>query len=361
MIFKQALQRELSRTFTATLVVLVTIVMTMMLIRTLGLASKGSVNPQEVFLVMAYSVLGHIPTILTLSLFISLVSTLSRMMRDSEMVIWLSSGQSLLGFLKPLFSFSVPLLITISVMALLVWPWTNSQMQDLRTRFEQRGDLERITPGQFQESSNGKRVFYIDKASEPDGDVKGDVKVQSLPRSVFIATFDGTKEVVTSARNGRIEQIGGIPYLLLDAGQRLERDTATGAIKLTRFETLGANVQASALAQDARQPKAMSSYALLTEGKPEHWGELAWRMSLALAAINLIVLALALSSVNARSGKSGNLMIAVFAFIIYYNMMNVAQAWISSNQIGFLPAMLALHGTVLAAGCTLLLRRTLKP
>jgi lipopolysaccharide export system permease protein len=72
-------------------VVLVTIVMTMMLIRTLGLAAKGSVNPQEVMMVMAYTVLGYLPTILSLSLFIAIVGTLSRMYRDSEMVIWFSS------------------------------------------------------------------------------------------------------------------------------------------------------------------------------------------------------------------------------------------------------------------------------
>ena len=72
MLFHSSLRKELSRSFGATLVVLVTIVMTMMLIRTLGLASKGSVNPSEVFLVMAYTVLGYMPTILSLSLFVAI-------------------------------------------------------------------------------------------------------------------------------------------------------------------------------------------------------------------------------------------------------------------------------------------------
>ena len=65
MLFHSSIRKELSRSFGATLVVLVTIVMTMMLIRTLGLASKGSVNPAEVFLVMTYTVLGYMPTILS--------------------------------------------------------------------------------------------------------------------------------------------------------------------------------------------------------------------------------------------------------------------------------------------------------
>eukprot|EP01036_Dinobryon_divergens_P043855 gene43856-58460_t len=135
MLFHSSLRKELSRSFGATLVVLVTIVMTMMLIRTLGLASKGSVNPQEVFLVMAYTVLGYMPTILSLSLFIAIVGTLSRMYRDSEMVIWFSSGRGLMDFVKPLFRFAWPVLILIAVMALVGWPWANSQTIGMRKQY----------------------------------------------------------------------------------------------------------------------------------------------------------------------------------------------------------------------------------
>ena len=45
MLFHSTIRKELARTFGATLVILVTVIMTMMLIRTLGQASKGSVNP----------------------------------------------------------------------------------------------------------------------------------------------------------------------------------------------------------------------------------------------------------------------------------------------------------------------------
>ena len=53
MLFDSSLKQELNRSFGATLVVLVTVVMTMVLIRTLGLASNGNVNPAEVSLVLA--------------------------------------------------------------------------------------------------------------------------------------------------------------------------------------------------------------------------------------------------------------------------------------------------------------------
>ena len=55
MLFDSSIRKELARSFGATAVVLITVVMTMMLIRTLGQASRGSVNPQDVMLVMGYT------------------------------------------------------------------------------------------------------------------------------------------------------------------------------------------------------------------------------------------------------------------------------------------------------------------
>ncbi len=105
MLFHSTLRKDLARNFGAALVILVTIVMTITLIRTLGQASRGSVNPSDVVLVMSLSVLGQMTTIATLSLFITVVATLSRMYADSEMVIWFSSGRGLGNFIWPPVSF----------------------------------------------------------------------------------------------------------------------------------------------------------------------------------------------------------------------------------------------------------------
>ena len=106
MLFHSTIRKELARSFGATLVILITVIMTMMLIRTLGQASKGSVNPSDVMMVMGYALLGQLPTILGLSLFIAIVGTLSRMYSDSEMAIWFSSGRGLAMFLGPLLRFA---------------------------------------------------------------------------------------------------------------------------------------------------------------------------------------------------------------------------------------------------------------
>lgn len=351
MLFHSSLRKELSRSFGATLVVLVTIVMTMMLIRTLGLASKGSVNPSEVFLVMAYTVLGYMPTILSLSLFIAIVGTLSRMYRDSEMVIWFSSGRGLVDFVQPLFRFAWPVLALIAIMALLGWPWANSQTIGMRAQYERRSDIERVTPGEFRESAGRIRVFFIDKDT-PDG---------ATATNVFIWAIERGLQITTSARSGRIENVGEHRYLMLSNGQRVERpllQTATSGLKISEFETYGTRAGGNdSFTADTTPARAKPTLQLLREPGDTNRGELAWRIGMLLAAINFVLLALTVSSVNPRVGRSGNLLFALFAFVVYYNMLNLGQSWISSGRYGMGSFMLLLHGGVLLIGVIWLVLR----
>ena len=340
MLFHSSLRKELARSFGASLVVLVTIVMTMSLIRTLSQASRGAVNPQEVLMVMGYSVLGYLPPILTLCLFIAIVGTLSRMYKDSEMVIWFAAGRGLSAFLNPLFRFAWPVLAVIALLALVVWPWANQQTQDMKDRYGKRGDLERVAPGQFQESASGNRVFFLDKDT-PDN---------KSGKNIFISSSDRGKETVTSARSGRIVARGDDQFLQLNNGQRLEKSLTTPGLKISEFEEYANRIGGGELGpQDKTPAKALSTWALITEPTAPNRGELAWRLGLALAALNFVVMAVAVSSVNPRAGRSGNLVFALFAFVVYYNLLNLGQNWISGGRASLLGFMVSLHGGALLA------------
>jgi len=351
MLFQSSIRKELARSFGATLVVLITIVMTIVLIRALGQASRGYINPQDVVLYMAYSGLGRLPTILTLSLFVAMVGTLSRMYRDSEMVVWFTSGQGLAVFLKPLFRFAWPVLLIIALLSLFVWPWTNQQTQDMRERFESRSDLDRIAPGQFQESSSGNRVFFIDR------DTSGGDKSST---NVFIASNENGKSSITTARSGRIETKGSDQVLLLENGQRVESVAGNPSLKISEFSVYGAKTGGTApLAAGFVAAKLLSSQALLGDPTLANLSELAWRLGLVLSAINCVVLAVALASVNPRGGRGGNMVLVLLTFVVYNNLLNLGQSWVFVGLIGFGPFLLALHGGILLlAGAWLVKRNT---
>jgi lipopolysaccharide export system permease protein len=349
MLFHSSIRTELARSFGATLVVLFTIVLTVLLIRTLGLASRGSVNPEEVMLVLGYTVLGYTQTILTLALFIAIVSTLSRMYRESEMIIWFASGRSLGSFLSPVLRFSWPILLVILAMVLLVWPWANRQSAELRFRFENRGDLQRVTPGQFQESSSGRRVFFIDKDTT-DG---------TEGRNVFIsATEKSGAETVTSAHSGRIEWLEDRQFLMLKNGQRLEDNPTSGQFKLSAFELYGAQIGAAKTAiSGSNALRARSTLTLIQDRNVAHMGELTWRIGVAMTALNLVLLGVATTVSNPRAGRSGNLVFTLFAFIVYFNLLNVGQRWVTAGQVHWLVLLVALHGSVFALSAAWLAKR----
>ena len=336
MLFHSSLRKDLARSFGATVVVLSTIVMTNVLIRTLGEATVGGVNPSEIMLVMGFSVLSHLTTILTLSLFISIVSTLSRMYADSEMVIWFSSGRGLASFARPVFRFAWPILLTIAALALVVWPWSNRQAQDLTDRYAQRNDIERVAPGQFQESAGGKRVFFIDKET-PDN---------KTGTNVFVSSIEGDIESITSARQGKIEIQNGERILNLNFGQQVLRNTRTGDVRVIEFNDYKVVIDPDVNTNSVNAPSMTSTLDLIRNPTPRHMGELAWRLGLGLAAINLLLLALALSTSNPRVGRSYHTALALLVFVVYYNMINVGQSWIGSGRVSFTGFLLALHGGV---------------
>ncbi len=345
MLFDSTLRRDLARSFGATLVIILTIVLTLMLIRTLGQAALGKVSPQDVVLLLGFTALAHLPTMLALSLFIAVVATLSRMYRDSEMVIWFASGASLARFVRPVVRTAWPVLLVVGLTALLVWPWVNQRTSEIRQRFEGRSDLSRVAPGSFQTSADGSRTFFIDRdASDP-----------STGRNVFVLTTTQHSESVTTARSGRIEWRGDDRVLVLERGQRNESNTKTGERTLSRFDqytvTVGERVPET---ESQRPPKARSTMDLLRAPSPPFQGELAWRLGLLLGAANMTLLGVGLSHTNPRRAGNWNLLFALLAFIVYYNLINLSQAWVSGGKLGLGTALMATHGLAFAVAVALI-------
>jgi lipopolysaccharide export system permease protein len=183
-------------------------------------------------------------------------------------------------------------------------------------------------------------VFFIDKES-------ADNKSGS---NVFIASSLNGKTSVTSARSGRIEFVNGERFLLLDNGQRLD-SPATGTLekKLSQFESYGIRVPDDVLATEYAAPaKAVRTLTLLREPTRANKAELAWRIGLALAAVNLVLIAVTVPGISPRSGRGGNLVLALLTFVVYYNLISLGQTWIAGGRIGMGAYLLILHGGAFA-------------
>lgn len=345
MLFDSTLRRDLARTFGATLVVLLTIVITMLLVRTLSLAASDIVQPRDVVLVLGYTTLGHLATILILSLFVAIIVTLGRMYRDSEMAIWFASGLDLARFMRPVLYTFWPVLVVIVLLLAFAWPWVNRNSSELRDRYAQRSDLARVSPGVFQSSSDGRRVFFVER------DPSDEVSV----RNIFALSNKDNLESVVSARGGRIDVEGDDRFLVLESGQRSDVDTASGETTIAGFESYRALIDIKALRRMQEQPpKTMDTIELLGTPTPRNQGELAWRLGLMVAAVNLSLLAIGLAHVNTRRPSNLNLVVALVGSLAYFNSINLTQSWVSNGRFGMAEAFLVLHGGVFLVALALL-------
>jgi lipopolysaccharide export system permease protein len=345
MLFDRTLRRDLARTFGATLVVLLTIVITLLLVRTLSLAASDIVEPKDVVLVLGYTTLGQLATILSLSVFVAIVVTLGRMYRDSEMAIWFASGLDLARFVRPVLATFWPVLLVVCLLLTFAWPWVNRNSTELRDRYAQRSDLARITPGVFRASSDGNRVFFVER------DPRDEVSV----RNVFALLNKKGVETVVSARGGRIDVEGEERFMVLEAGQRSDVDGATGESTLAGFETYRALVDIQALrrAQEL-PPKSVDTVDLVRNPTQRNQGELVWRLGLMFASLNLALLAIGLSHVNNRRPSSLNLVFALLGSLAYFNAINLTQSWVASGRFRLATALVALHGGVFLFAVALL-------
>ena len=345
MLFDSSLRRELARTFGATLVVLLTIVITMLLVRTLSLAASDVVEPKDVVLVLGYTALGHLATILNVSLFVAIVVTLGRLYRDSEMAIWFASGLDLARFVRPVLQTFWPVLLVVCLLLVFAWPWVNRNSSELRDRYAQRSDLARVAPGVFQSSADGRRVFFVER------DTADELSV----RNVFALSNKDELESVVSARGGRFDMRGDDRFLVLENGQRSDINTRNGESTLAGFESYRVLVDIKALRRAQEQPpKTMATLALMREPSLKNQAELVWRFGLMMAAVNLPLLAIGLSHVNTRRPNNWNLVLALLGSLSYFNLVNLTQTWVAGGRYGMTVAFATLHGGVFLLALALL-------
>jgi len=103
--------------------------------------------------------------------------------------------------------------------------------------------------------------------------------------------------------------------------------------------------------------KSMSTPELISNPGPIYRGELVWRIGLPLSALLLALLAIPLSFVNPRAGRSLNLVLAILVYMIYNNVLSIAQAWVAQQRIGLVAGLWGVHLIMLVILAVLFARR----
>lgn len=341
MIYRRAVQREFAQTALVVFVALFSILMTTQLIRLLGQAAGGRVAPEAVMALLGFGALGYLPVLLSLTLFVSVLMTLSRMYRDSEMVVWFSSGLSLRNWISPVLRFAIPIILSILALSMYLAPWAQSKSGEMRQRMDQRDDVSKVSPGVFRESSSGDRIFFVEGVS---GAQSGNGQV----KNVFMNSIQHGRIGIMAAASGHVEQApNGDRFVVLDNGHRYEGMPGTPEYRVMQFERYALRTETRESRGVEMSPRALSLHHLLREPTPDNLGELLWRVGVPVSAAILALLAIPLSFVNPRAGRANNLIFAVLAFMIYSNLISLCQAWVARGKLPFELAVWVVHVVML--------------
>jgi lipopolysaccharide export system permease protein len=304
------------------------------LIRLLGESVSGLLAVEGVMALVGFTTLNYLPIVLSVSLYLSVLLTLTRCYRDSEMVVWFSSGIGLTRWIRPVMGFTIPVVCVIALLSFVLAPWAKMKAEEFKKQLDTRDDVAMAAPGVFRESNQSDRVFFLENVDTKNNRVS----------NIFVQSVQNSKEGTMVAKEGLQETAAnGDRFIVLLNGTRYEGIPGQNDYKIVEFDRYAVRIESAEIKDTQLDRKSLTTFALLRDPNAGNLSELAWRIGSPLSALILAALAIPLSFVNPRSGRSYNLMVAVVIYMVYNNMIGVATTWLAKGKIGLMSGLWGVH------------------
>ncbi|PIV87348.1 MAG: LPS export ABC transporter permease LptF [Hydrogenophilales bacterium CG17_big_fil_post_rev_8_21_14_2_50_63_12] len=338
-LFDRTLIREMAAGSAVAFTALAAIFAVMLLVRVLGRAALGDIANDAVFPLLGFGFARFLPILLSMALFIGVFMSLSRLWRDSEAVIWMNAGLGPFDWMRPVILFSLPALVMITFVSMVLIPWLVGKQTLFEENLASRDRLSTLAPGVFSEDRQGQRVFFVETAS-PDAQYVGNVFVQS--------TQQGRMGVIV-ARQGYVQlKENGDRFLVLERGNRYEGTPGLADFRVANFASYAVRLEPQVVAEQAGGPRTRSLATLFSNPTAENMAEWVWRISYPISTLILCLLAVPLSYVNPRAGRSLNAVFAILIYATYSNFVGLSQGWVARSQLSASASIALVHGAMLA-------------
>lgn len=336
--YERAVTREMVASAAMAFAAMSAILVVVLLVRVLGKAALGDIAGEAVLPMLGFGFLRFLPVLLSLSLFIGVFVSLTRLWRDSEAVIWMNGGVGPLGWIRPVLRFCLPVVLIIALVSLEGVPWGLRMQAEYEQILQAREQVTTLTPGVFVEDRQGRRVVFVERL---DSDRK-------QVGNVFIYSQDRGRMGVTVARQGNVQSMdNGDSFLVLEQGKRYEGVPGEADFWMVAYERYGLRIPPQEVIERGTLPRMMGVAQLWQNPVPRHMGEWVSRLGYPLIALILCVLAIPLSYVNPRAGRSLNVVFAILIYAAYANVVGLSQGWVSRSVISAGQSLVLVHGAVL--------------
>lgn len=316
---------QIIRTLLGVTLVLLLIVVSNRMVRYFTEAASGNLPNDVIFVLLALKVISYLILLLPLSLYLAILLVLGRMYRDNEMAALGACGVGITRLFKPILMLSIPLSLLLAGVTLYSLPKVASMEYQILEKAERNVEITGIAAGRFLESKKGERIFYVEKYDEQS---------QRMVNA-FIHVKRAGQTILLSSKTAYIETLPDTEqrYLILENGHRYEGVAGQGKFRVVSFGRYRLQLQMREPVGQKVKQNMVPTNELWGSTKLAHQAELQWRFSVPLATLLMALLALPMGKVKPRQGMYGKLLAAVLVYIVYSNLLVVAQAWTEQGDI----------------------------
>lgn len=319
------LLREVGLSWLAVTLVLVLIMLANRFSHYLHFAASGDLPANVVGMMVGLTTIRYLIYLIPVSFLLAVMLSFGRLYRDSEMAALAACGVGLRRLYRPILLFAVVLMALTAYLSLGSSPWAARQAQKVYERASQEVKLSLFSPGGFHPLPGDRGVFYAGKRG-PDG---------KTLENVFIRLNDTQQPTVIFAQRGvqrTNAQTGGRAFVLLN-GYRVEGQPGQPQFRITHFKEHGVRIAPPTFSYESNDRSERPTATLIGSSDPKDVAELQWRISAPLSVLILAFLAVPLSHINPRQGRYGKVVVGVLLYVIYANLLGVAQTWTADGTV----------------------------
>lgn len=333
MIISRYLSREILYNLSALTGLLVLIYISHRFMHYLVQAASGALPAEFIFKLVGLKLLSDLMLILPLGFFLAILLALGRLYKDNEITALAACGVAVP--FKTIVGLGVLFACFIGTLSLFLSPWAESQTNVLKKQASTTAEISSFMAGRFKEFNQGNGIFYIEAI---DGDEMKNVFVQAnLP----------DKRVILVAQQAYQTTQANELFMVLFNGYRYEARPNSLAYVITQFGEHAIRIPKPLNDMQTDDVSALSVTELWQKTDPVYLAELQWRFSLPLSVILLAALAVPLSHTTPRQGQYAKIFAGILIYLIYSNLLNVAQKWVEHGNVPAIVGVWWVHLTLL--------------
>ena len=149
--------------------------------------------------------------------------------------------------------------------------------------------------------------------------------------------------ITVAAKGSRLNDRNGDNFLVMQNGRRYEGPPKSAEFSTTEFEKYAIRVMPTEVKHEPIKTISMTTGELFQHRDNANIAELQWRIAIPISTIILVFLAIPLSSIDPRAGRSANFALAIIIYIIYINLISVMQALISQGKFNVVLGLWPIH------------------